>query len=178
MADNRTVVLLVGAFMALIVGVSLLTVSATEEQKVVVFTNVVNESVDNSPSRAVVGAGLIDSAITTDVAVAYTGADGWKSGETECEMTNVALRNNTIALTLDTDYTFSDGTITWMPTALTNSSGNTTFTTYSYCPDTYITQSWGRSTLDVAIGFFAIALLVISLGLFYAIMRKEGLLNI
>jgi hypothetical protein len=54
---------------------------------------------------------------------------------------------------------------------------NLTYVNYQYCPDDYINVSWGRSVIRYAVGFFAIGLLLVSVGLFYSVARDAGIVT-
>jgi len=41
--------------------------------------------------------------------------------------------------------------------------------TYTYCPTGYVNIAWGRTTADLVPGFFAIALMLVAIGLFFSI---------
>lgn len=91
----------------------------------------------------------------------------------DCPITEFVLTNSTgHTLTLTTHYVpdLDAGTFT-----LTNASfnfvtaNNVTNATYTYCPTGYMTQAWGRTAVDLAPGFFAIALLLTSISLFYSV---------
>jgi hypothetical protein len=175
--DNKTIALLATAFVALIVGVSLLGVISTEEQSIVKYTDINNESISLATARA--EGGVIN---TTGITVANA-PSGWKASG-ECPISSVVVKNQSEStLTSGTDYnvTVNTGIIIFHNTEDVNDSAgtysNSTFVYYEYCSDDYINSSWARTVLDTVPGFFAIALLLISVGIFYGILRKEGLLN-
>ena len=76
------------------------------------------------------------------------------------------------------DYTFTEstGVIVFNNTANVNlSTSNLTTATYQYCESDYLTQGWNRTILNLVPGFFALALLGIGIGLFYAVGKREGI---
>jgi len=100
----------------------------------------------------------------------------------DCPLSNVIVANSSgDAFTVTTDYTFN--TVTG-ELAMQNSTGtennlytNVTTTTYSYCADNYLNLSWGRTILNMIAGFFALAILAVSLGLFYSVAKDTGIIN-
>ena len=109
---------------------------------------------------------------------------GWKS--TDCPLTNFIVTNQSgQALTLTTDYTvtLSTGEYLLVNNDNTNTTyglygdlENSTYVSYTYCADDYLNQSWGRSVLDLVSGFFAIALLLGAIALFYSVAKDTGIL--
>lgn len=189
MVERSSAVMLIIAFFTLILGVSLLVTIGEQEQGLVTKEAVLNESDDFSACR--VEETINDTGCNFTVTNAPT---GWKLDDTSnaCPLTNFVLKNCTgHTLTITTDYVVDLATGIY---ELKNNSdvlcGNTTgdrypyalvnktFVYYNYCPDDYLTQSWQRSIMDVVVGMFAIALLAISVGIFYAVLKREGLTGI
>jgi hypothetical protein len=52
---------------------------------------------------------------------------------------------------------------------------NLTLITYLACPDTYVSQSWGRTIMNMVPGFFALAILAGIVYLIFVIARSEGI---
>jgi hypothetical protein len=161
------------AFVALIVGVVLLGSISTLVLGVNSGTNVVNETQDIT---AAISAGVVNTSYGFTVT---NYPSGWKSDD--CPLTSVAIKNNTnTALTANTHYTFYPTNGTWYLKGTTvNTShfwaNNNSYVSYTYCGDEYLNLGWGRSILSVAVGMFALALLAVSVGLFYSIARDYGL---
>lgn len=171
--ENKNVNLLIGAFAALLIGVSLIGVIATEEQKVTSLTQVNNELIDITAAN---NGSHINPAVTFTVANPRT--EQWKLENSECDMVTRAYGNSTVTFTPTTDYTFStSGVITLVNTAKVVRSSNTTYIDYDYCEDDYLNAGWNRTVLDLVLGFFAIGLLLVAVGLFYQVMKNEGLVN-
>ena len=106
----------------------------------------------------------------------------WKVDD--CPITAFVLKNNSgTVLTETTDYvlTASAGTFVFVDNALLNNtinmSTNETLATYEYCSDEYLNLGWGRTVIDLVPGFFAIALLLVSIGLFYSVGKETGIIN-
>ena len=176
--DKGTIAMLVTAFVTLILGISLLTVIATEEQEKVNLVAVINESIDISGARLVNND--LNESHTFDLTY-YNTASGWKTADDDCDIDVTSLYiDDATAGTEDTDWSVTtDGVVTILNTTTTvGVEENTSLATYSYCPDHYLSEGWTRSVLNLVPGFFAISLLMISLALFYAIMKKEGILDI
>ncbi len=168
---------LVMAFVTLIIGISLLGVIATTGNEVTSQDVVLNESLDLVQFRGV-AATYNDSIypnVTASLTNAYATTD-WQYDDCAIAITLFAL-DNASALTAGTDYNVtSNGVI-----ALYNSSGlydtsNTSLITYTMCQDDYITLSWGRTILDIVPGFFSLALLMVSLALFYSVAKDTGII--
>lgn len=99
---------------------------------------------------------------------------GWKAES--CPIATIVLTNGTTVLTQGTDYTYSLGRINLISSLGNN--GSTTYsykTNYNYCPDNYI-SGWGGTVLNLIPGFFALALLLFSVGMFYSVAKEVGIL--
>lgn len=176
--EKSSVTMLIGAFLAIIVGVSLISVVAQEGNDITNTINISGESVDYTDARIGAGTGEIN---TTKEFYITNVPTGWRI--TGCPVTNLVLYNDSSSLTLTADYTFtaSTGEIIFNNTANVNTSDsfdNTTTATYVYCDSEYLTQGWNRTIIDLVPGFFALALMGVGIGLFYGVMRKEGILNV
>jgi len=108
---------------------------------------------------------------------------GWKRYDgTNCHISEVVVQNYTRTDTLvsGTDYLLYAGTgiIQMLNTTDTDavSLGNYSQVSYRYCGDDYLNQGWGRSTLNMVPGFFAIALLLISVYLFFSIAKDYDII--
>lgn len=164
---------LVLAFFTLIIGVVLIGSIASNAlastDKVIVNA----ETIDISTSR-MTGANSINVSVTHDVTNAPT---SWK--RQDCPLTSITYGNSSTDFALTTDYTVDTalGTITLVnSTALINSVPNSTFVDYTYCGDDYLNSSWGRTVLLLVAGFFALAILGASLGLFYSVAKDTGII--
>jgi len=172
MAENNNVGKLIAAFVMLIIGVSLIGVVATSSRDVTALNHVINDTLDISTLRY--GTGAINESKTVTLTYGYEGANAWKAEESTCYITPLVILNSSGAtLTPTTDYTYTNaGVVTFLNTQAVNASmDNTTYTTYSYCPDTYLTTGFGRTAINVALGLFAIALLLGAVGVFYSVAK-------
>ena len=97
----------------------------------------------------------------------------------DCVLSTYTFENSSgTDLTETTDYVLDTATGTF---TLTNTSfdelfavgtgDNLTNITYTYCPTGYMQQAWGRTAIDLAPGFFAIALLLTSIALFFSVYK-------
>jgi len=168
---------LIMAFFTLVVGVVLISSLATSSNEVTDKLIISNETLDIS--TAVYGAtGTINDSVTLTIANHPT---SWKT--LDCPITRFVMYNQSgVAVTSTTDYVFtaSAGTLTLKNTLGLNGStltSNSTYLTYDYCGNDYINIAWGRSVMDMAVGFFALALLGASLGLFYSIAKDAGIIG-
>ena len=112
--------------------------------------------------------------------VAYS-PSGWKS--TDCPLSSYTLANGTggvTELTETTDYvlTTTTGDVSFKQTDEVNqtfSSDNASYITYTYCGDDYMNLQWGRTAINLVAGFFALAVLLISVGLFFSVAKDFGI---
>jgi len=186
--DNKNMAALVGAFVMLIVGVSLVTVVAGQSNLVAEKTIVRAES--QTPLSTCLVAATIAGQEWAQINESAAGCNltvtnypsGWKVDD--CPLTSLSVTNSSgSTLTLNTDYTvtLTSGVIALKNTTATQSlmnASNATLVSYTYCGDDYVNSSFGRTALDVTIGLFAIALLLGAVGLFYMVLKNEGLTNI
>jgi len=160
---------LITGFVAVLIGLVLLTQIAVSEQTVTQTKGIVGEE----HALTLTGYPAINTTATYTVTNAPT---GWKV--TDCPLTNFAIKNQSgSALTLTDDYTvtLSTGVYLLKNTVNTNTTSklygpyNKTYVTYNYCGDNYINSSWGRTSLDLAPGLFALALMGVGIALFYRV---------
>jgi len=132
---------------------------------------------------AATSGGQINGTDDADCNITVTYAPtGWKLYDSNsCPLTNVVVTNASgTVFTAGTDYNLfaSTGIIQMLNTTATQSGfANSTLIDYTYCGDDYLNSTWGRSVLDTTVGFFALALLGISLWLFYSVFQSVGILN-
>jgi len=168
---------LVIAFFTMLLGIVLIgTIADSGSLHTNKFT--VNETLDIGP--AVVGTSSATSEINESVNLTLANAPtGWKVAD--CPITSFSMYNQSgSVLTVTTDYilTASAGTLSLTnTTALNQSSSNDTQVSYTYCGDDYLNLTWGRSIMNLVAGFFALAILGISLGLFYSVAKDAGLIG-
>jgi len=113
---------------------------------------------------------------STKISIAHA-PTGWKADD--CPVDTIVLTNGTTTLIDNTDYTYSSADqISLLPTTTNNYTTGTSYTaSYSYCPDDYLNLSWGRTGINLVPGFFALGLLIISVGLFYSAAKDTGMLG-
>jgi hypothetical protein len=163
------------AFVTLIVGLVLVGQVATVGVGVTSKKAITNEAISIAPAYA--GDNQIDPAIVFTVVNAPT---GWKS--TDCPLTNVILTNGSgTAWTATTNYVFtaSTGKFTLVNVPAVNQSflsDNSSLIDYTYCGNDYLNSDWQRTVLNLTPGFFALALLIFSVGMFYSMARDAGIL--
>lgn len=170
---------LILAFVTLILGAVLIGVIATNALAVTDTTSVLGESgslsacYDTGSAKNQVN----ESAAACNFTVANN-PTGWKTED--CPLTSVVVYNGTgTVFTLDTDYQLfaSSGVIQFLNTSDTEGqASNATTWDYNYCGDDYMNLSWGRTLLNLVAGFFAIALLMVGVGLFFSIARDYGII--
>ena len=172
--EEKSINMLIGAFLALIIGVSLIGVVASTGNVITNTINISGENISYAAARET-ATGAVD---TTAIVIANYPTT-WRI--TGCPIIGLVLHNSSSSLTNVVDYVFtaSTGSIAFNNTDNVNgSASNTTTATYVYCNNEYLTQGWNRTIIDLVPGFFAIALMGISIGLFYGVMRQEGLFGL
>lgn len=165
--------MLVGAFVALIIGISLIGVIAAQGNDVTNKITIAGETIDYT--TAVQVNGTINSSVEFTIVNA---PDGWRING--CPIASFDLYNDSSSLTNLVDYTFtpSTGVIVFNNSGNVNGTAtNETTATYVYCSSEYLTQGWNRTIIDLVPGFFALALMGIGVGLFYSVMKNEGIIG-
>lgn len=168
------------AFVTLILGVVLVGVIATNALAVTAKTPIYNES--HSLSGCIIWNeswleewGINESDSDCNVTVTNYPA-GWKTED--CPLTSVTITNLTgQEFTSGTDYNLypSTGIYQMLNSTTTMNVSNDSNAFYTYCVDEYLNQGWGRSVANLIAGFFAIALLMVSVSLFYDVAKETGL---
>jgi hypothetical protein len=176
--ESKNIAMLIAAFVMIILGVSLIGTVASEGQTKTTLKTISGETV----KATMAGQNVSETAVLT-VANPPT---GWKV--TDCPLTGFTIKNASgTTLTVTTDYvpTLSAGTFIMKNTTATNyksgffnAANNYTYVSYSYCPDDYLTENWTRTIINLVPGFFALAILLIGVGLAIGVLRNEGILNI
>jgi len=170
---------LITAFILLIVGVGLLTTIATSTAEKTEMIEIRGEKIDLSVFRNA-GDSQINETVEANTANVYVTTDWQYDGA--CEFASVVFRNATNATaTVTTDYIFntSVGSYKLVNTTTFNvGTYNVSYVDYDYCEDNYLPVSWNRSVINLVPGFFALALLLIAVALFYNVMKQEGIINI
>ena len=176
--DNKSMTLLIGAFVALIIGVALISTIAGGITDVTKTRRVANETLSlisiANPS------GILNTNFTIGDLTSTQSDDDFIAASCITYIYNGTTAADD-ALELDTDYEIDCGDNTFFflnTTAVTAviTHDNNTMICYEYENSDYIKQGWARTSLDIVPGFFAIALLLIAVGLFYAVAKKEGII--
>jgi len=172
MTYNASVTKLILAFVTLLIGAVLIGSVATEGLGKTVKAQALEESISVATARNVGNAtGNMNQSVNFTVAYAPT---YWE--ETGCALTGFSLTNGSLEFTADTDYVISarDGRLTMIDTAETRDmTENNTYANYTYCQDGYMNLSWGRTGINLVPGFFAIAMLLISVALFFSVAKDN-----
>jgi hypothetical protein len=161
---------LILAFVTIIVGLMLLGQIATSTNGITSKSGAVLES------HSLTATSDSDSINTTAIYTVTYPPTGWET--TDCPLTSFSIKNSSgNALTLTTDYTvtLTAGTYLLKNTTATkgllNAPGNNSYVGYSYCGDSYMNSEWGRGVLTLVPGFFAIALMLVGVALFYSVYK-------
>ncbi len=167
---------LIAGFVLLIIGIVLASQVAVIGTEVTGKLGQTNESIA-IPTQGYDGEGSINESYVYTV---INNPTSWKTED--CPLTGVSLSNSSgSAYTTTTDYVFtaSTGTFTLVNTTLTHNAilnDNLTYVGYIYCGDDYMNLGWGRTGINLVPGFFALALLLTSIGLFYSIAKENGII--
>jgi len=170
------------AFVTLILGAVLVGVIATNALAVTAKTSIYDESSNLATSCIVGAAQQVNESDSACNITATNVPSGWK--EIDCPLTSVTVENTSAgtytALAEGTDYNLfaSTGIVQMLNTTDTDAGDfNTTYVNYVYCQDNYLNLGWGRTITNLVAGFFAIALLMISVGLFFDVAKDTGLIR-
>lgn len=181
MESSKNANYLVLAFVFLIVGVALLGSVATSTNERTSKTDVTGESFDLVALGCVVatldGGQVNESSTNCNITVTYP-PTSWKVQD--CPLASVTVRNSTTDFTATTDYNLFEvsGVVQMLNTTDTQEGfANTTLGDYTYCTDDYLNSTWGRAVLNTVPGFFALALLGVSLWLFYAVFKDNKIIS-
>lgn len=178
--ENKSIAILISAFVLIIIGVSII-VPLAEQEQIVTALSRSNEANNLSSLYCYADNEVMENNSACNITVTYA-PSGWEVDD--CPITEVAVKNGSTDLTEDTDYVVYDssGVIQMLNTSETNlsgtGSGGELTIDYSYCGDNYMNSSWGRSVLDFVPGFFALAILGIGVGLVLLVLKREGLMNL
>jgi hypothetical protein len=184
--------ILIAAFATLLVGIMLISTVATQTYEVTgAGTQVTQETLDTSAARDATSGpscmnGTISFTLNNKGVYCGNGQGGWVSG-------SVAIYNASGSVLRSGNYTvdytnrsiyFKNTTTTdinAMKTAATGAGffngSNNTLVTYQYYPSDYLCESWSRSGLNLVPGFFGIAVMLISVALFYQVAKEEGIVG-
>ncbi len=182
--ENNSITKLIVGFLVLIVGLALIGSIANNANAVTEKTGVGGEEI--TIIRADEGACPMGINLSHPYSLTNS-PSGWKS--TDCPITDFIVINQAGATTtVTTDYVLfpANGTLLLKNTtgfmdancsadALGASNDSTLF--YEYCGDDYVNIAWGRTILDLIAGFFALALLGVSVGIFYSVARDTGIIG-
>jgi len=174
---------LMAAFALLILGAVLIGTIATITLEKTTLIGV-TDNLDISAARD--GMAVNGSTFYATDILSQRASEGWRNDADGCSISTINMFNQTgDVLVSATDYTWTKdgdgliGTLTLSNTFDLNTSAlNTTTISYSYCDDDYLAAKWQRSVINLVGGFMALAMLAIAVGLFYSVMKEEGLLNI
>jgi len=184
--EKNTVGMIVAAFVILIVGIAgFVGTVATEGQALTEKTRIVNETLNIATTRSGDDGGNDPS---VNLAIAQSAR-----ASSECDIDEFSMINQTWDRAVaNTDFIFNEdnGTVNilnttkWfcfypVDTGICNrTNDNITLISYRYCDADYLREAWQRTVLDLVPGFMSIALMLVAVGLFYQIAKREGILNI
>ena len=165
---------LITAFVMLMIGAVLIGVIAGETQDRSTYL-----ATSETQTLKTNGTDLNTSGMTGATYTIAKSQTGWRTED--CPITSFTLKNSSgSALVAGTDYTLtaSTGQFVLLRTDLTKATlypANVSYQTYNYCGDDYLNSSWGRTVLNLVAGFFAIALMLGAVALFYSVGKDAGI---
>ena len=175
MDEKKITVLFVSTFILVLLAIAFLTSISEQTSLSTEKTKVADESYNLTGEGCYAGGQVNES--DSDCNLTVTNAPtGWKA--VDCALTSVVVTNTTgTTLTSGTDYNVyaSTGVVQMLNTTDTDveSLGNNVLIDYSYCGDSYVNSSWGRSILGVNVGLFAVAILIAVVLLVYVLFDKK-----
>ncbi len=183
MANNTSKIIL--GFITLIVGIALIGSIATSTNALTDFTGVGGEAI--TIERANEGACPMGINVSHPYPITNS-PTGWKAAD--CPISSFSMYSPNSSLATDTtDYVFypANGTLMLKNTTrfvLANCSSdadvgasNASTLFYEYCGDDYMNIGWGRSILNLIVGFFALGILGVSIATFYSVARDAGIVG-
>jgi hypothetical protein len=182
MENKTTVGLIIIIGVALLLGSIVIQIISEQTTAKTKLTAVVYEPINIAPARSGELWAMNNSYNLTIVNY----PQGWRLSESDCSsITNYVFYNQSkVALTIGTHYGFSPTTgqfyyLNGTAPAVNATATNTTYVSYSYCPNDYLNSGWGRAVANNTVGFFSLAILISAAFVIFFILKKEGVeLNI
>ena len=165
----------------MVIGFVSLILAAVLIGQIVVAGNVYTTHTTKTEALNLAPARIANGAINTTYSFTLgTGVSDWRNDyASDCIPTVINYKNSTgdtLAVTTNYVYTSTTGGLTLKNTdSVNNTASNASTVAYSYCPDGYVAQSFGRTSIQMVYGLFALAALAIAVGMFYSIAKKTGL---
>lgn len=171
MVDKVTTKLLL-AFVTLLIGIVLIGTIGAQTALVTTPTTVLDESVNISTAR--LAGGQINQSRTYTLAnLGSPNSGGWVTN-------SVTITNSTGSLlssgNYSVSYTLGNQSISFLNTTTLTVNAtyapfqdNITLIDYQYYPSGYVSEGWSRTSLNTVGGFFALALMLVAVGLFYSV---------
>ncbi len=177
MESSKNINYIVLAFVFLIIGSVLIGQVATNTNARTDKVVLAGESFDLAALGCIANRSEVNESNSACNVTVTNAPSSWKV--LDCPLTSVTVRNSTTDFTLSTDYNLfaSSGLVQMLNSTGTVGFANTTLVDYTYCADDYLNSTFGRTTLNLVPGFFALALLGVALWLFYAVFRENKLLD-
>lgn len=172
--ENKNISLMIVGFISLIMAAVFISQAASQGATVTTLTQTTNEAVNIASAK------LASNEINTSKTFTLTNAPtGWKSEYSDCNIDVLNYDNGTTSFTETTDYVVTTaGVLSLKNTVAMNGSlANTTYIDYKYCPDTYVTSSWGRTAINTTYGLYAVAALLIAVGMFFMVAKNSGVID-
>lgn len=163
---------LIYGFVAVILGAIFIGIIAGQVNTDTSQATVSSETISIAAAR-LAGSALNESVVFT-IANPVT---SWRADNlADCKINNFVLKNSSGQdLTATTHYVFNQNTGTFtvknvLP--INNSNSNTTTASYNYCGDSYVSNSFGRSTAKMIGGFLALLTLIAIVSILYYYLNK------
>jgi len=184
--------LLIAAFATLLVGIMLIGTVATQTYEVTGSpVYVTTETLDTSAARdSTMGGASMNGTVSFTLAnlgvKCANGQGRWVTG-------SVKITNASGSILLGGNYTvdYGNNSIYFKNTTTTDigalktcgtgagffNGSNNTLVNYSYYPNDYLCEGWSRAGLNIVPGMFGIAVMLISVALFYQVAKNEGIIG-
>jgi hypothetical protein len=166
------------AFVTLIIGLVLVGQVAISTSSLTAYT--ANTQTSSFASARIAG-GAINESVYFYPTHFIEAASGWRADTSGCSSEDIST---SVSITNSSGGAFVDGVDVIINTAgsytllntdkVNGTTNNVTLVSLQYCPDGYI-SGWSGTVLALVPGFFALALLIFSVGMFYSLARDAGI---
>lgn len=177
--DNKSVGIVIAVAIAVLMGAILIAIIAEQT----VDKTALTEQVDSINKATAYSGAQINESKT--MSLSKGSVTGWRADDSSCSISSIVVKNASVTLTNaacaptgsgDYYYVKNAGYFVFCNNTNIREQPNTSITaTYSYCADDYVSSSWGRTLMNMVPGFFAIAILVVSVFVIFYILKKEGI---
>lgn len=168
--ENDNITKLIIGFLSIILAIVMISAVADMTTRMYESQPITNTTVDWTDARILADLPSVNESVTFNVTL------GGVMTDASCD-----LYNGT-ALTKDADFQINTGgeTMSMLNTTLTHIGDlavNQSLCNITYQHTTYLDSGFNRIGVQFIVGFFALALLGIAIGLFYSILKDKGIIG-